>query len=60
MGPFITILILIFAIAGVALLIYSKVKEFKGKDCAGCSGCENRKNCGAEQQLNCPEQKDET
>lgn len=55
MGRFITILILIFALAFVALLIYSKVKEIRGKGCSGCSGCENRESCSAEQRLNCPE-----
>lgn len=55
MGRFITVLILILAVAFVGLMIYSKVKEVRGKNCSGCSGCENSESCSAEQKLNCPE-----
>lgn len=59
MGRFITILILILAIAFVALLIYSKVKEVRGKDCSSCSGCKDQGTCSAQQQFNCQEAKDD-
>ncbi|NLX93762.1 MAG: FeoB-associated Cys-rich membrane protein [Clostridiales bacterium] len=59
MGRFITILILIVAVAFVGLMIYSKVKEIRGKNCSGCSGCENRESCSAQQKLDCPEYEQE-
>lgn len=45
MGEFVTTVILIFAIACIALLIYSKVKEIRGKGCSGCNQCDKTKSC---------------
>lgn len=59
MGRFITILILILAIALVALLIYSKVKEIRGKNCSSCNGCKDQEGCSAQQRLNCKEPKED-
>lgn len=43
MGDFISAVILIFAVACIALLVYSKMKEIKGKGCAGCKDCKEKK-----------------
>lgn len=45
MGEFVTAVILIFAIACIALLIYSKVKEIRGKGCSGCNQCGKTNSC---------------